>query len=479
MEMAKESGAPKNYAGSVGYQQPSVGVRAVRSLSAIIFSQQRLTWMFLDFTLSLVFFFQCALLNPISNLASQSEIWVSSLIYSICFSVIALGAGLYDREHRFIAKSYIRMGFMVWFLALTVSLAGIYFLLYWKVSRYVMVFGSVGDYLFLCISHSLLGSVFNRHFYRYVILGEPSAISEEIKRASNNTRKGMRYFHVDDLQILLSDYESYSPQEIIQTLQKYQIPDIILTEQASKDHRVLDLCVHAMQAGCRVIDEIHFYSELFESFPAKILSENWLVLSGINTHRPLNNFSKRAFDFTLSLICMVLFAPLLFLIVLLIKVTSSGPILFLQERQGRYGKPIRVLKFRTMSTSLVRDNPPSTRLNDPRVTSLGRLIRPLHLDELPQLWNIMKGEMSFVGPRPEVYSFTMSITKEVPIYKFRNLVRPGLTGLSQISIGYTQDNAQDTLVKLAYDLYYVKNFSFFMDLLIMLRTFFVLTKGSR
>lgn len=480
MEALEESQFTRVFeTGTPSYRQPTIGIRARRGLSSLIFSQKRSLWVILDFFFCLAFFYSGALLNPISALSSRAEIQVATLLFGACFCIISLGAGLYDRERRIHIRSYIGTSFLTCTLSLAVSLAIIYFTLYWKMSRYVMVFGSLGTFLGLGLVHAFLARLLKAHRYRFLILGNPSPVSLEIKRMSEKTAAGARYFHLDELNAWLKNRESLCPSEIIDILQENQIPDIILTQQASKDPRILEFCVFAMQAGCRVIDEIHFYSELFESFPAQALSESWLVLSGINTHKPMTNFFKRCFDFTLSLAGLVILSPFLTLIALLIRATSKGPALFIQERQGQYGKPIRVIKFRTMVALTRPNDPPSTRVSDPRITLLGRVLRPLHLDELPQLWNILKGEMSFVGPRPEVYSFTLNITKEVPIYRFRNLIRPGLTGLSQIGVGYTSDNAQDTLKKLAYDLYYLKNYNLFLDTLVLLRTIFVLTKRAR
>jgi len=234
-----------------------------------------------------------------------------------------------------------------------------------------------------------------------------------------------------------------------------------------------------MHAGIRVIDEVVFYSELFERFPVKSLSEGWFVYSGLNTHRSFTNLLKRIFDLVVASVALVVLSPLLLLLAAAIRLSSSGPALFVQERQGRFLRPFRIYKFRTMRTECGGDNPPSTRVEDPRVTRLGRWIRPLHLDELPQLFNILKGEMSFVGPRPEALEFVRRIRGQVPIYEMRHLLRPGLTGHSQIRLGYSLDNEEDTWRKLSYDFYYLKNYSVAFDFLIMIRTVFFLTSKSR
>ena len=155
--------------------------------------------------------------------------------------------------------------------------------------------------------------------------------------------------------------------------------------------------------------------------------------------------------------------------------------LFKQTRQGRFSKPFTMIKFRTMRAADVaktEDNAPTTDHNDERVTSIGRLLRPLHLDELPQLWNIFTGHMSFVGPRPESIEIVEKVRQWTPVFEVRHMLRPGLTGLAQISQGKT-DDAQDAIQrKLSFDLYYLKNYNILFDLWILLRTAFTLTKRA-
>jgi len=163
-----------------------------------------------------------------------------------------------------------------------------------------------------------------------------------------------------------------------------------------------------------------------------------------------------------------------------IKLSSPGPILFTQMRQGRFFEPFRVFKFRTMRHE--GDGSAEggfTRVGDTRVTAVGRILRRAHLDELPQLFNILRGEMSLVGPRPETLEFARKMDAELPLYELRYLVRPGLTGHAQLKQGYAMDTVLDTRTKLSYDLYYLCNYSIRMDLQLLLRTVLLLLRGSR
>jgi lipopolysaccharide/colanic/teichoic acid biosynthesis glycosyltransferase len=176
---------------------------------------------------------------------------------------------------------------------------------------------------------------------------------------------------------------------------------------------------------------------------------------------------------------LVLMSPILVAVALAVRLESKGPVLFVQERQGRFNRPFRIFKFRTMYHEPHSTGQPVTRVGDPRVTPVGRVLRRLHLDELPQLLNILRGEMSLVGPRPEALEIARRMHAELPLYELRYLVRPGLTGHAQVKQGYAVDTVLDTQAKLAYDLYYLCNYSLRLDLQILLRTLFFLTRGAR
>jgi exopolysaccharide biosynthesis polyprenyl glycosylphosphotransferase len=178
---------------------------------------------------------------------------------------------------------------------------------------------------------------------------------------------------------------------------------------------------------------------------------------------------------------LLVFFPLMGVIAILIKIDSKGPAIFSQERVGENGKSYRMHKFRSMVEDAEKMCGPVWAQNDDtRITRMGNIIRKLRMDELPQLWNVLKGNMSFVGPRPERDHFVKQLEKEVPYYSERFTVKPGITGWAQVSYGYGASE-EDAIEKLNYDLFYIKNMSFFMDLMIVLRTIKIVLfrKGAR
>lgn len=186
-------------------------------------------------------------------------------------------------------------------------------------------------------------------------------------------------------------------------------------------------------------------------------------------------FGKRLFDIFLSSFFLILFSPILLISSILIKLSSKGPVFYRQKRLGYKGKEFKCVKFRTMVENAEEaTGPVLARRNDNRITGVGRLLRKYRIDELPQLWNILKGEMSFVGPRPERTIFVEKYIKEIPAYYERFKVRPGATGLAQIYGRYQTDAS----TKLKYDLIYIYNLSFFLDMLILFKTVTVVLTGK-
>ena len=218
---------------------------------------------------------------------------------------------------------------------------------------------------------------------------------------------------------------------------------------------VADVVLHGAQLA-RVGDVPFFYAK-----PLGLTFEQRLV--------------KRAFDIAVSALALVVLAPLFLVIAVLIKATSRGPVFYRQERVGRGGRTFEMIKFRSMVQDAEKETGPVVAAaNDPRITPVGRFLRRTRLDELPQFWNILRGEMSVVGPRPERPPFVEQFNREIPHYRYRLLVKPGLTGLAQVFGKYETDPEN----KLKYDLYYIRNYSLALDLQILLRTVRVMLTPS-
>lgn len=212
------------------------------------------------------------------------------------------------------------------------------------------------------------------------------------------------------------------------------------------------------------------------------VNPSWLIFSdGFSSGRRISSLAKRMFDLAVSTLLLVIATPLIAITAVLVKLESKGPAFFRQQRIGLYGEPFWIPKLRSMKQNA---EAPGTAVwaekDDPRITRVGRVIRKLRIDELPQIWSVLKGEMSFVGPRPERPQFVSELEKDLAFYAERHMVKPGITGWAQINYPYGA-SLEDARHKLEYDLYYAKNYTPFLDVLILLQTVRVLiwSDGAR
>jgi sugar transferase (PEP-CTERM system associated) len=213
----------------------------------------------------------------------------------------------------------------------------------------------------------------------------------------------------------------------------------------------------------------------------KELRPSQLIYSGEFNRRRRVVFYQNASNLAFASVCLLIALPLMLLTALAVRLTSSGPILYRQRRVGMDGETFTVYKFRSMTANAeATTGAVWAARNDPRVTPVGRVIRKIRFDELPQLFNVLKGEMSLVGPRPERPEFVDSLAEQIPYYRHRHAVKPGITGWAQINYKYG-DTIEDTITKLEYDLYYIKNISFSLDLYIMFHTIktMLVSRGSQ
>lgn len=222
----------------------------------------------------------------------------------------------------------------------------------------------------------------------------------------------------------------------------------------------------------------HFYELVTGKIPVEDIDRSWFLENLNEGKRKAYNAGKNLFDFFGAIALLIISLPFWPLIALLVKYSSRGPIFFTQERLGEHEKTFKMLKFRTMT---VTDNDGAmTAENDPRITPIGNFLRKTRLDEIPQLINILKREMSFIGPRPERPEFAIKLAEKIPFYKTRLLIKPGITGWDQVSGIYHSPSDEDTLEKLQYDLFYLKHRSLYLDVSIILKTIAtVLRKGGR
>jgi sugar transferase (PEP-CTERM system associated) len=235
-------------------------------------------------------------------------------------------------------------------------------------------------------------------------------------------------------------------------------------------------------AGDVYIEECtSFFERITGKVNLDLLYPSWLIFNGRRRDTQLKTVLRKGGHRCLGLIGLIISFPIALLTIILIKLDSKGAIFYRQERVGKNGHIFEVLKFRSMKTDAEADGLPVwATSDDDRTTRIGRIIRKIRVDEIPQFWNITKGEMSFTGPRPERPYFVSQLAKEIPFYEYRHLVAPGLTGWAQIKYPYGA-SVEDARQKLQYDLYYIKNQSLLLDIKIVFETTKIVLfgKGAR
>jgi sugar transferase (PEP-CTERM system associated) len=259
------------------------------------------------------------------------------------------------------------------------------------------------------------------------------------------------------------------------------VSEVVLALEERRNALPLGDLLRIKTAGVHVNDFSSFIERETGRVDLDTVNPSWLIFSdGFSSARAVSSFTKRVFDVTASAILLLITAPVILLFAVLVKLDSKGPAFFRQQRVGLFGQHFDIIKLRSMRTDAEVDGAQFAQKDDPRVTRIGRFIRKVRVDELPQAWSVLKGEMSFVGPRPERPEFVAGLEEQLPFYAERHMVKPGITGWAQINYPYGA-SIEDSRHKLEYDLYYAKNYTPFLDLLILLQTLRVVLwhEGSR
>lgn len=266
---------------------------------------------------------------------------------------------------------------------------------------------------------------------------------------------------------------------LIETVRRNQVDEVVVAVRERRGGGLpLNDLLACKLAGIRVLDVSSYYERASGQVRLDSLRASWLIFGEGFRQGTVRVVVKRLFDIAFSLLLLLAASPTMILTAILIVVESGFPVFYRQDRVGQGGRVFRVLKFRSMRADAERDGKPRwAASNDDRVTRVGRVIRKLRIDELPQLFNVLKGDMSLVGPRPERPFFVDQLSGEIPFYGARHSVKPGVTGWAQVRYHYGS-TVEDAVQKLQYDLYYVKNHSLFLDLVILFETVGVVLTGA-
>lgn len=286
----------------------------------------------------------------------------------------------------------------------------------------------------------------------------------------------------------LVHYDNYQPigemrvlgkvSELADIVRRENIHRILCTSKSISDPAMCKVFCELRYSGVQVMPLVSVFEEVHQLVPLELITPEWLLAASAQPHMLYIKKIKRAFDIVVSLLGLVFLGPVMLLGILATKLTSAGPVFYKQVRAGRFGRPFNVIKLRSMRTDAEKHGAVwSSAGKDPRSTPVGHFLRKYRIDEIPQLFNVLRGDMSFVGPRPERPVFIEELAQQIPYFQERLMVQPGITGWAQVNYPYGS-SVEDAKWKLEYDLYYMKHMSLFLDLFILLDTVRIVVRGG-
>jgi exopolysaccharide biosynthesis polyprenyl glycosylphosphotransferase len=272
--------------------------------------------------------------------------------------------------------------------------------------------------------------------------------------------------------------QDYTDLDINEHLKK-KWSGLIIATKAHLNLEMTKILLHKKLEGLIVLDLIQLYEKFWKKVPVFYIEDRWfLTIDGFSiSSNKIGLRLKRLFDIVISFFVLLATWPLMLVTYFFIKLESHGPAIFVQTRTGKDGREFSIYKFRSMYLDAEKDGIKWAQTNDRRVTRVGKYLRLFRIDELPQIFNVLNGDMSFIGPRPERPEFNDLLEKQIPYYQLRHLVQPGITGWAQVQYPYGA-SVEDAIEKLQFDLYYIKNYSFILDLKILVKTIKVIFFGK-
>jgi sugar transferase (PEP-CTERM system associated) len=321
---------------------------------------------------------------------------------------------------------------------------------------------------------------------RVLVVGsgvEAQSVLEVLQRQAHPRFAIAGVFEAGEGSMQLGSVRTFSKTQRLWDVVREQRVDEVVVAVRERRGGVLPLrdLLECRVRGVAVVDETAFFERTRGEFPLEALKASWLIYGQGFEQGWMRATAKRVFDLIAATTLLILALPVMLLTALLIKLESAGPVIYRQQRVGLFGRPFNCLKFRSMAADAERDGVAKwATTRDARITRIGRIIRATRIDELPQLFNVLAGQMSLVGPRPERPVFVDQLKRDIRYYDIRHSVKPGITGWAQVRFTYAS-SLEETRRKLQFDLYYVKNNSLFMDALILLETVRVvlLREGAR
>lgn len=416
------------------------------------------------------------------------ETYMGSFIGSCAiFLVVFYASGMYERA-ALVRKTH---SYQLPLIAVLISLSLIVLIFYAKaqlnLGRGILILAGVFIFLLtwgtrhiygMAVGHGLLSK-------NALLVGEGREAESALRLISSTSDSGFKVLGiVSSKKITQGSFIQNVPvvghtEKLRELADAFDVETIIVATSLSREPAVLRLLRPLRCAGVEVIDYVSLYEMLAQEIPLDHINDEWLMNAAMNSSVIHIRKVKRIMDFLVAAIGLAVTLPICAVTALIIKMDSRGPTFYRQKRSGIDGHPYMVMKFRTMQQDAEANSGAVwSTSNDSRITRVGKFLRKWRIDEIPQLINVMKGEMSLVGPRPERPEFVDTLSSAIPFYRERLLVPPGVTGWAQVKYPYAS-NIEGARRKLQFDLYYIKHMGFFLDCLILLRTFKTIVVGLK
>ncbi|HTE48968.1 MAG TPA: exopolysaccharide biosynthesis polyprenyl glycosylphosphotransferase [Candidatus Paceibacterota bacterium] len=382
---------------------------------------------------------------------------ILGLIWIVIFFVF----NLYDREVSRLTIPHLRQIFTAFITALMVGIIFFYTIPFFQIApkTNLLIFGGIA-FIFFIAWRRIFYNIFSSHFRKKVVFivggrNNQPQVNDLVQYITAHPQSG---FIVSGIYDLLKQFKESSRGDISRVF--------IVSKETWRDSENFKRLYDTKN---EVLDLAYAYEDIMGRIPIEAIDEGWFMHNVRSHKKKIYDFEKRVLSIIIAALILVITSPFFAIIALLVKFNDGGPVLYSQTRVGKNGKNFRLYKFRSMKVDAEKNGPEWSTKEDLRITPVGRILRKLHIDELPQMFNIFKGDIDLVGPRPERPEFVLQLEKEIPFYHLRHIITPGFTGWAQIKFRYA-GSVIDSKDKFEYDLYYLKNRNTFMDLGILLRT---------
>lgn len=388
-----------------------------------------------------------------------------SLIFGVSIITFFI-AGLYEK-HTVILKSRLpHTIFRAEIINSVLAIVFFYFVPYFGISpkTTLFIYIIVSFLLVVLWRLSLYNLFFSRKVEQAVLISSGKEMSELVDEINRNGNYGLRFTSLIDL-------EQGTPEDIKARIKEVTLEEgvsiVVIDLEHDKVQAILPSLYKLIFSQVRFVAMYKVYEDVFKRVPFSILQYNWFLENISLSPKIMYDFLKRLIDIVISLIGITIPIILFPFVYLAIKIENKAHLFVIQERIGKGGKKIKIIKFGSMTTN---DRGVWVKEKDDRITRVGKFLRKSRIDELPQFWNVLKGDISLIGPRPDIYDLGKELEDKISYYAVRSVITPGLSGWAQISQELPPQSIEETELRLAYDLYYVKNRSFILDMRIILRT---------